>query len=66
MFPLLCLGSGAARHFNANREALGKGTPGYFYDPVYYRSTAAATTAPVEAAASAVSRTVLEDTVPGS
>lgn len=47
---------GAARRSTANRKALGKGTPGYFYDPVTTGlSTAAATTASVEAA---VSRTV--------
>lgn len=51
MFPLLCLG--AARRSTANRKALGKGTPGYFYDPVTTGlSTAAATTASVEAAVS--------------
>lgn len=32
MFPLLCLS--AARRSTANRKALVKGTPGYFYDPV--------------------------------
>lgn len=49
---------GAVRRSTANRKALGKGTPGYFYDPVTTRlSTAAATTASVEAA---VSRTPVD------